>query len=172
MRRREVQAPGGRRWVVRRRWAPRLGSDTLWSRFRRRIKGVWRRTGRIADSADVADPGCVVDAFDELAVVLVVILIALLLFFVVIPVLIAIVDLALLLVFAALGVLGRIAFRRPWTVEARDNDGNRYRWKVVGWQASQNRRDEIAQLLAQGIVPPEAESRPAPPSRVSDGSGP
>lgn len=44
----------GRRWVVRRRWMPRLGTETLWGRFHRRFRKVFERVG---DAADV-DPGC------------------------------------------------------------------------------------------------------------------
>lgn len=146
-----VEAPDGRRWVVRRRWAPRLGSETLWARFRRRSRGTARRGGRLSDGLDVAD-GCIDLELLLLAVAVITVLV--LAIFVVIPVLVAVVDLLVLIVLGILGVVGRVLFRRPWTIEARADDGTCRTWKKVGWRASREHRDEIAQLLAAGITPP------------------
>ena len=139
----------GRRWVVRRRWMPRLGADTLWGRFRRRLR---RTFDRVADGADL-DPGCGELLGEGIAVALVVIAVALLLFFVVIPVLVAIVDVLILLLLAGAGALSRILFRRPWTVEATADDGSVLRWRIVGWRASGERCAQVARRLEAGLDP-------------------
>lgn len=142
---------------MRRRWTPRLGSETLSGRFRRRIKGTVTRGRNIAEGGDALDVGCLAldDLFVGLAVAIVAIAVVLLAIFVVVPLLVAIIDVVLLALLALLGLVARIVFRRPWTVEARADDGTSHRWKVVGWRASQERCDEVAGLLAAGITPPD-----------------
>lgn len=160
---RVADGPAGQRWVVRRRWAPRLGPDTLFGRFKRRITGTGRRSRELIEGLDAVPDGCV-DAEGLLVgivVAIVLVVVGLLLIFVVIPLLVALVDLLILLLLALLGILGRIVFRRPWTIEARADDGTIRTWKVVGWRASRDHRDEIAQLLAAGITPPPDDT-PAP----------
>ena len=147
----EVVGPDGRTWVVRRRWGPRLGAQTVWGRFHRRFRQTLRRTGDLAD----VDPGCSLDLGEGIVVVVLVILFLLLAVFVAIPLLVALLDLLLVVLLAIAGVVARVAFRRPWTVEATAGDGTRLRWRVVGWRASGVRRGEVAQLLGAGIVPPE-----------------
>jgi hypothetical protein len=44
-------------------------------------------------------------------------------------------------------LLYRVAFRRPWLVEARGSAGRRMRWKVVGWRESGEAVREIAEAL-------------------------
>jgi hypothetical protein len=48
----------------------------------------------------------------------------------------------------------RIIFGRPWTIEARADDGTIYTWRVTGWRASTTRQTEIRRQLATGHVPP------------------
>jgi hypothetical protein len=173
MRARRAEAEDGRRWVVRPQWTRR---ESLWSRRRRRPagEGAWttfrkrlRRTGgRAMETGDALDAGCVVGELAELpavgvvflAVALVVIAVALVAFGVVVlvPLLLAVLDLLLLGIVAALGLVGRLVLRRPWTIEARSDDGTVLTWNVVGWRASRERRDEVAALLASGVVPPDA----------------
>jgi hypothetical protein len=149
---RRVRAADGRTWTVKRRWAPRLGGDSLWGRFRRRIKGVIHHGKAVAD---VGDAGCILDLFDEIVIVLVLVGVVLLVVFVAVPLLFALLDLALVLLLTVGGVVGRVVFRRPWTIEARADDGTVHTWKVVGWRAADARREEIALSLAAGIVPVE-----------------
>lgn len=143
---------------MRRRWAPRLGSETLLGRFREFLTGVLRKRRKIGDHAEgIVEVGCLLDelglvigaGFLVLAVVLVVV------FGVVVPVLLALVDVVGVLLIAGLGLLGRLVLGRPWTIEARaEGSGAVERWKVQGWRASLVRRDEIAELLAAGVMPP------------------
>lgn len=147
-----VQGLDGKVWTVRRRWAPRVFGDSLWSRLRRRVKGVRHRGEAVAD---VGDAGCLLDLFSELAVVLVVAVVVLLVVLVAVPLLVALVDVVLVLVLTAGSVVGRVVFRRPWTIEARADDATTHTWKVVGWRAAHAHRDEVAASLEAGIVPAE-----------------
>lgn len=141
--------PQGRRWVVRRRWIPRLGTETLWGRFRRCTRGTFRR---VSDGADL-DPGCA-DAIGEGIVGAIVLIVALVvLFFVVVPLLVAIVDVLILVVLAFLAATGRVLFRRPWIVEAVSDDGTVQRFRVVGWRASKERCRQLGQRLMAGVEP-------------------
>lgn len=145
--------PGGRTWTVRRRWAPRLRDRSLWHRFRRRFRQAFDRVGDVGD----ADPGCLEVFGEGLLVGLAVIAAVLLLVFVAVPLVFAVLDLVVVLLLAALGILTRVLFRRPWTIEATSDDGGRLRWRVKGWRASGAKRDEIEGLLATGILPPDAD---------------
>lgn len=139
---------------MRRLWAPRLREQNLWVRIRSRYKRIVHRTG---EAADVPDPGCAGDLFDDLAVVLILIVIVAVLFFFVVPLLLIVVDLILLLLLTVLGVLGKVVFRRPWTIEASCDNGDRRMWKVVGWRASGAHLQDVAQHLEAGIPFPGSE---------------
>jgi hypothetical protein len=160
---RTVTTPSGETWRVRRLWAPRLQSERVWSRFRRRIRQTFR-VGRDV-GGDVADPGCVVDFADDIAIVLVVAAAVLLLVFFVIPLVLALLDLLIVVVLSLLGIGARILFRRPWVVEATSGSGGRSTWRVVGWRASREAVDGIAAGLAHGHPP-------GPRLPLTPGSGP
>jgi hypothetical protein len=108
---------------------------------------------------DIAGEGCIA-TLEDVAVGLVLVVGALVLFVVVVPLLAALVDLVVLLLVALVGLGARIVFRRPWIVEARADDGTVHRWRVVGWRAGGEGRDEIAQMLTAGVVPPADETKP------------
>ncbi|HEV7759332.1 MAG TPA: hypothetical protein VGO78_10095 [Acidimicrobiales bacterium] len=113
--------------------------------------GTLRTGRRLAGSNDELKPGCDPEGWIFLAVALAVLL---LMVFVVAPIVIAVVDVLGLLVLAGAGVIGRVVFRRPWTVEARDDDGTVLTWQVVGWRASDERAADVAELVASGVTPP------------------
>lgn len=154
---RRIVGPDGRGWVVRRRWAPRLGSETLLGRFRGFALGVLRKRRKLGDHADgIVEWGCLVDELGLVigAALLVLAVVLVLLFGVVVPVLLALVDVVGVLLIAGLGLLARVALGRPWTIEARaDGTGAVRTWKVVGWRASRERLDEIGRQLAAGLDP-------------------
>jgi hypothetical protein len=55
-------------------------------------------------------------------------------------------------------VVGRVLFRRPWTVDAVDPVGARHTWSVVGWRASGTARQLVAdRIAATGTVPTQEE---------------
>jgi hypothetical protein len=151
----QVTTPAGV-WQVRRRWAPRhLGSQTIWTRFRDRNRKVRRRT---SDLGDVPDPGCAPDVAEGIFVFLVAVAAIAFLIFVGIPFLIALGELLVIVLLAAGGVVGRVLFRRPWTVDAVDPTGAHHTWSVVGWRASGAARQLIAdRVAATGTVPTDEE---------------
>ena len=144
------------RWYVRRRWAPRhLGSDTIWGRFNDRSRGARRRT---SDLADVPDPGCGVDIGEAVVVFVVAAAAIAFMAFIGLPFLIALGELLLVVVLALGGLVGRVLFRRPWTVDAVGPDGRHHRWSVVGWRPSESARGFIAErIAATGDVPSDGE---------------
>ena len=67
-------------------------------------------------------------------------------------------TLTLIVVLAVVGVVGRVLFRRPWTVDAIDPAGTRHAWSVVGWRSSRDARRFIAdRIAATGAVPTDVE---------------
>jgi hypothetical protein len=139
-------------WEVRRAWIPRLGRESLWTRFRRRFRRVRDKIGEGAEP-DV-DPGCL-DVFGEGILIGLAILVAVLFVaFIGLPLLFALLDVVLLLVLGVLTTLVRVLFRRPWRIEAHSSDGTTLHWDVVGWRASSEKIDEVRASVAAGIVPP------------------
>jgi hypothetical protein len=150
----KVTTPAGV-WHVRRRWAPRhLGSDTIWARFLRRSRKVRRRTSALGDAPD---PGCAGDVAEGIVVLVVVIAVVLFLIFIGIPFLIALGELLLVVLLAVAGVVSRVVFRRPWTVDAVDPEGTHHQWRVVGWRPSGTARRFIADHITSTGSPPTSE---------------
>jgi len=147
----EAVGPDGHTWMVRRRWVTRLGTETVWGRFDRRFRKTMRRFG------DGADLGCVGEIGEGIVALIIAAIFVVFLLFVLIPFLVALLDLLLVGLLAVVGLAARGLLGRPWVVEAVDDRGSALRWKVKGWQASGERRTEIAELLASGITPPDAE---------------
>jgi hypothetical protein len=69
------------------------------------------------------------------------------------PLLVAAVDLVIVILLGLVGLVSRVAFRRPWDIEARASDGSTSSWRVVGWRASGRRLAEIKQALGAGTIP-------------------
>lgn len=145
---RTVTGVDGRTWTVRRRWVPRLGAESLWGRFRRRVRSAVRR---VLDSADIAPGGF--DVLGEgLVTAFVVVFMVMLAVFTVVPVLVAVLDVLVILVLAALGFVARVLLRRPWTVEASAEGSRRRTWRVVGFRAAGREVDRIADGLASDEI--------------------
>jgi hypothetical protein len=179
---RTVTTPQGDTWRVRRLWAPRLGGESLWRRFRRRS----RMSRRVTEQAgDVADPGCVVDLLDDAIAVVVIVAVVVFVLLVAVPLLVAIADVVLLALLTVLGFGTRILFRRPWVVEARSlvpvpvdaragdawpsdattTEPRRHTWRVVGWRASGEMVLAVADALAHGNPFPPGSTMSPPPAR-------
>jgi hypothetical protein len=134
--RRTVTDPHGRTWKIGRRWLPKR------PRFAR------------ADIPDVG-PGNIDLPGDDLGVfgiilgaivgIVVVVVLALLLFNVIAIAL----ELLIVIVVALAGVIGRVVFRRPWTVFARSGD-QRYETRVVGYLNSRRTIEDVSSRLALG----------------------
>ena len=141
-------SPDGTAWVVRRRWLPGTSTDSITTRFGRRFRRVAERS----DGLDV-DPGCGEVLGEGIAAAIALIAIVLLLVFVVIPLLVALAEVAILLLLAGAILVARVVLRRPWIVEAVDADGDAHRWDVVGWRASGAACTTVAQHLEAGLAP-------------------
>jgi hypothetical protein len=118
----DVTDPEGVRWQVSRRW---LELPWRW----------WR--------PDFAPDFLMID--ESIVGTLLIIVLALLLVFVGIPLL---VFLAAVLI-AVLGLAFRIAFGRPWVVEAKSERGE-LQWRVRGARGSRRAMHEIAAALRRG----------------------
>ena len=68
------------------------------------------------------------------------------------PLLVALLDVVFILLLALLGVIARVVFRRPWTIEARAGDDVRH-WRIVGWRASEEHRRHLEAQLFSGVDP-------------------
>jgi hypothetical protein len=103
---------------------------------------------------DIPDPGCGPDIAEGILVFLAAIVIIVFLIFIGIPFLIALGELVFIVVLAVAGVVGRVLFRRPWTVDAVDPANARHTWSVVGWRASAAARRFIADRIATSGTAP------------------
>jgi hypothetical protein len=150
MRGRMVRGADGRTWVVRRRWTPRIGEDSVLDRLR----GRFRRSAKRADTAGGYSlfSAILVDDFAVVVRWVVIVVVATLL--IVLSAFAAVVEVVLLLLLVVAGVGSRVLLDRPWTIEADPEDGDRLSWRETGWRASRDRRDQIATLLQAGITPP------------------
>lgn len=74
------------------------------------------------------------------------------------PFLVALGELLLVVLLALSGIVARVLFRRPWTVDAVDPDGGHRHWHVVGWRSSGAARQLVAdRIAATGTTPSAAE---------------
>ena len=62
-------------------------------------------------------------------------------------------DVILVILLLLGGVAARVLFRRPWTIEAEADSGERFTRQVVGWTASDRVRHEMADGLRHGQLP-------------------
>lgn len=155
----EVKSPDGRRWKIRRRWVPRLGTERVLSKVRHQVpaKGADRKQGGGVDARGWM-PFAQIDVVAIALLVVVLVFVALV---VVLPLLFVLVDLAILAVLALAGIVGKVVFRRPWVVEAVTDRGKRHEWRVAGWRRSGERCHEIARSLEAGVIPPpDGQPRP------------
>ena len=132
----KVMDPAGHRWAVRRQWAPRLEGRGFRARSRRRRDARRERGkgGRWYDWIDV--PFDIPDSLTAALVVVGIVIAVTFLFLVGVPLLLAAVDLVVVAVLVVAGILGRVVFRRPWTVEAVSAEGRRETRQAIGWRAS------------------------------------
>ena len=146
----DVLAPDGRRWTVRRRWVPRMGSERLLSRMRRRTNGIAPRAGDSLDAtsglADLFDHGI----FFAIGLVAAALLLAL----VVVPVLIAVLDIIVVVGAALVGIVARGFGWHPWVIDAVADDGSTRHWGISGGRASREQVRTVAAALQAGVSPP------------------
>ncbi len=136
---------------MRRQWAPRLADRGLRARIRRRRREDRDRSGWL-ELLEL--PGWAGEAPAAIAVGVTFVVVVVLVLVFGLPLILALVDVVVVVVLVVGGVVARVLFRRPWTVEAFDGAGERVTRGVVGWAASGRVRDEMAAELAHGRVPP------------------
>jgi hypothetical protein len=150
-----MQAPDGLPWRVERHWMPRWGGESPLTRHRRGMRVV----GKGADAASgFGDLGMLADLpgpFAIIGLIFIVVAVVAFLGFVFVPLLLVVVDLAVVLLLAAALLLGRVLFRRPWTVEAIDPQGTSQEWKVVGWRASRELKADLRRRIEAGLPLPD-----------------
>lgn len=143
-----VVDPAGRTWRVRRRWVTRSAS---W----RGPKGD--RALDFLDGADLVGDPADLPVVGVIMFAIAALLVAVLAVVFVIPALIFVLELVLVLLIVGVGVLGRVLFGRPWTVEARvDGGGQGGEWKVTGWRASGDFINSLAERIHTTGQPPGA----------------
>ena len=151
----KVTDPQGRSWTVRRQWAPRLEGRGPRARLRRGRARRKRSGDRWWDALDL--PFDLPDSLAAVAVAVAVAAAVVLLVVVGMPLLLALVDVVVVIALVAGGVVGRLVFRRPWTIEARSDDGRRSCAQAVGWKASGRLRDDVAAQISRGLGPGPAQ---------------
>ena len=143
----EVQAPDGSLWTIKRVWIP----------FRPR----WRAK-KPEGSLDALDGADVVSSLDDplgcgiaIAIAIAVVVIGFIGWVFVLPVLIFLGEVVLLLLAVVLGIVARVLFRRPWTIEVRKRSARAepVRVPAVGWRGSRERIEELANEIRHGRGP-------------------
>lgn len=161
---RTVTAPDGTVWRVSPQWMARRGPKISSTWRRRWERRTGRRESRRGDSGlDACD--CCTDLGDDLvgalfAVVFFVVVGALLIFFVW-PLLALAVELLLVALLLVLGFVLRVAFRRPWVVEADARDGRRLEYRIVGYGPMRRCLTEVADGLQYGQAMPQVQGAEA-----------
>jgi hypothetical protein len=152
VRNRVVEAPDGVQWRVGRLWVGR--PMPRWRKVH-----VGEGASEAAWSIPIPDVGSV----DDLAAVLVILVGALAFAVVLIPLLLFGIELIILGVLVAAGILGRGLLGRPWVVRATpaSGHGRALAWKVTGLRRSARVIDEVAASLSNGIPPVPGETADA-----------
>lgn len=139
-------APDGVEWRVGRRWLTRSPSLDRPPRGEIAAESV-RNLG--PGWPDISN----VDLGEELLVVAAVVAFLLIL----VPVLFFGIELIILGVLLAGGVIARTVLRQPWVIEARSTDpltsGRRLEWRVRGWRKSGRLIAQVASDLSAGREP-------------------
>ena len=148
-----VAAPDGRVWTVGRRW---IGDRP---RLRRESEPDSGGGGGGDDGSLWGDLLAIDDITPAGIVAGLVITVALILLFAVAwPIVAVALEVLVVLLAAVFGLVGRVLFRRPWTVRASAQD-ERAEWRVRGWRASGELVEKICMQLASGVDPRQIEPR-------------
>ena len=134
-------APDGVEWRVSRRWVSRR--PTLNRPGRREVA---------SDSLGELGSGLSEIAGDGEGLVVAIAVVAVVL--ILIPVLFFGLELVILGMLLAAGVIGRTVLRQPWVIEARSSDTPRaLEWRVQGWRKSGKLIDQVASDVSAGRDP-------------------
>lgn len=143
---RRIVAPDGVEWRVGRQWMTRR------PRLRQRKSATTSGSLQNLGSMPVPGPGGL-DLGQELFAIAAIVAVVLVL----IPLLFFGLELIILGVLLAAGVIARTLLGQPWVVEARSTDPvsaeRRLEWRVRGWRKSQSLITEVLAELATGHDP-------------------
>jgi hypothetical protein len=138
-----VTTPEGVEWRVGRRWLARSFTGALGKRGREIRRSGWEQ---FAGAPDGDSSGVLIGLY--VAVVLILLLLPLILFGI---------ELIVLGWLVAVGLVARVAFRRPWVIVAKTSSqvaGDLVlEWRVSGWGASREAIDRVVEDLAAGREP-------------------
>jgi hypothetical protein len=144
---RRIKTPSGVEWRVGRRWAsrglPRWRRIGIEHAAEPAIDGAWYFP---VDVGPLEDFGLVLAGIVALIVVIVI----------VIPLLLFGIELIILGLLVAAGIVARSALGRPWIVEAVPGNGesDALAWEVKGWRRSNRLIDEVSAAIVAGSTPP------------------
>jgi len=145
---RRVTAPDGTEWRV----------SVDWHKAHVRLPSAWRRRrdARKRDPTDWLDPcdcGPADDVVAGLVLLLAFAMVALLPWFLIWPLLALAIELLIALLAVLLTALVRVAFGRPWLLEAEAEGHPTRRWAIRGVGSANRCIGEIADALAAGLEP-------------------
>lgn len=147
---RAVRTPSGEEWRVGRRWIGRR--MPRW----RRVKMGAIHEEEAANVLSIPDFGGIDDLGAAILILAAVVVVAI----VVVPLLLFGIELIVLGLLVAVGVVGRTLLGRPWVVQAVPAaDGtDPLTWRVVGWRRSGRLIEEVATSLEAGFDPAPAQA--------------
>jgi len=149
---RRVTTPSGMEWRVARRWSSRR-----LPRWRRVKLGEGaERTADVAWSIPPLDIG----GLEDLEALIAVVAVAAILVLVVIPLLLFGIELIVLGLLVAAGIVARSMLGRPWVVQATPSgdSAGALAWEIKGWRRSSQLIESVSSELASGLTPSPAES--------------
>lgn len=133
-----------------------------WRRLRRRSQppGVADRSDRTSDQwyshvldfVDIPVFGNLSDLATAAVVIVGVLAAVALLWFLLIPALLVVVDVLTLILLVVAGLLAHVVLRSPWEVEASCGD-HRVTWLIAGWRRSQQTIREVEVGVRSGCMP-------------------
>ena len=71
-------------------------------------------------------------------------------FLIVTPLIVGLVETIALVAGVVAGLVGRVALRRPWRIEALASDGTLRTWSAGGWRASRRQIEQAAVEIERG----------------------
>lgn len=150
----------GMEWRIGRRWIGR--GLPRW----RKVRFGKPRAGETAEAA-LMFPG--IGGVDDIGAAVLVVVAVAVIAVVVVPLLLFGVELIVLGLVIAVGIVGRALLGRPWVVQAVpvDGDAQAVAWRVSGWRRSARVIEEIVAALDAGRDPVPAEAV----ERISDAVG-
>ncbi len=165
---RVVRTPSGQEWRVGRRWIGR--PMPRWRKLSRRKTS--NGEARPLDAAEVLFSVPDLGGIDDLGAAIVILGAIVVIAIVVVPLLLFGIELILLGLLVATGILGRVILGRPWLVQASPTNGDAeaLHWQVTGWRHSSNLIDEVASSLEAGLNPGTGEATGLSPSLSQNGS--